>query len=142
MKTKKYLMLFIVILTAYTMKAQKSITFMTTPYSDILTVYPTKIDGINFSFGVDGYRKKLMIETNDPNFKLNGKPVIGRTLSSFENKADIKFMKGWGYYLKLDEYWYAAFPWVEKRIGIGKDSKVLYEIGDDSKVVSVFQYKI
>ena len=142
MRTKKYLMLFIVILTAYTMKAQKGSYMELSPNLNLIDSYQSKIDGIEFSIAIDTYKKKLFVRTRDPKFKLNGKSVIGRALSSFENKADIKLRRGWGYYLKLDEYWYAAFPWVEKRIGIGKDSKVLYEISDDSKVVSVFQYKI
>lgn len=124
---KKYLVLFFTILTVSTMKAQK-LPSMLTPYNDIVPTYETKINGIEFSIGVDEYRKKLFVLTNDQSFKLEGNLVIGRPLSSFKNKADIKLMKGWGYYLKIDEYWYAAFHW--------KD------IGDDSKVVFVFQYKI
>lgn len=128
MKKNIYIVVFFTILTAYVVKAQ-NLPAMVTPYSDIIPSYEVNIDGVKFSVGVDEYRKKLFLQTNDKNFKLKGESVIGRTLSSFENKADIKLMQGWGYYLKLDEDWYAAFR--------------LNEIGNDNSIVRfVFQYKI
>lgn len=128
MKKKNYLVAFFTILTSYAMNAQKqSQYFIVTPYSDIVPAYEANINGIEFSIAVDEYRKKLFISTRDTNFKQEGKAVVGRTLSSFKNKADIKLMQGWGYYLKIDEYWYARFDF--------------NNIGDDSKVGYVFQYK-
>lgn len=127
---KNFVLLFFTILTAYTMKAQELPILLVTPYNDIISSsYETKIDEIKFNIGVDQYRKKLYISTNDSNFKLKGEPIIGRTLSSFKNKTDIKLMQGWGYSLKIDDYWCAAFRLQDKG-------------SDDSIVVFVYQYKI
>lgn len=129
MINKKLLVLYFIILTTFTMKAQKGSYMELSPDLNLVDSYKSKIDGIEFSIAIDTYKKKLFVVTRDPKFKLNGKSVIGRTLSSFENKAEIKLMRGKGYCLKLDEDWYAGFSLQEKG-------------ADDSKVTFVFQYKI
>lgn len=129
MINKKHLILYFIILATFTMKAQKGSYMELSPDLNLVDSYKSKIDGIEFSIAIDTYHKKLFVVTRDPKFKLNGKSVIVRTLSSFKNKSDIKLMRGKGYYLKLDEDWYAGFSLEEKG-------------GDDSKVTFVFQYKI
>lgn len=87
---KKLLVLYFIVLAIFTMKAQKGSYMELSPDLNLVDSYKSKIDGVEFSIAIDAYHKKLFVVTRDPKFKLNGKSLIGRTLSSFENKADIK----------------------------------------------------
>lgn len=97
------------------------------PYNRIIPSYKTKINGIEFSVEVDDRRNSLYISTFDPEFRIKNEKIIGRPLSSFKNKNDLRTMRGWGSFLKIDKNWYAAFDWKKRK--------------DDSKVLFVFQYK-
>ncbi|QEC52994.1 hypothetical protein EDD80_105215 [Anseongella ginsenosidimutans] len=100
--------------------------YILAPTSSIVPMYETVISDTHYRIAVDDYVKRLYISCNDPNFKIDGKPVIDRPLSSFKNKDEAKLIMGWGHYLMMDDNWYAAFDF--------KD------LNDDSKVWSVFQY--
>jgi len=96
---------------------------------EFVIAYAAEIDGIKYDIAEDKILKSLYVQTSDPGFKLEGKAIIGRPLSSFENRKDVRYMSNWGNYLKLDDHWYAMF---------GKQ----YGIDDDAKVLFVYQYDI
>ena len=113
-------------------------TFTVTPINDIISCYEASINGVKFSIGIDDYHDSLFITTNDENFKIDDKPIIGRQLSSFQNNSNLKLARGWGYYLKVNEDWYVAFKYDEKK---DKSNKELEDkLDEDSKVVFAFQY--
>lgn len=104
-----------------------------TPYSDIIPAYETVISGIHYIIAVDDYRESLYISCRDSGFRIEGKPVIGRSLSSFRNHDEVKLMGGWGHYLMADENWYLGLHFN----GLNDDSKVLwvfqYDMGGDQE---------
>lgn len=97
--------------------------------NDYLISYTAKIDGIRYDIAVDEILSSLYIQTNDPDFELNGKAIIGQPLSSVGNIENVKYLANWGSYLALDERWYAM---------LGKK----YGVDDDAKILFVFQYEI
>lgn len=82
-----------------------------------------QVDNIEFSGAVKD-KKIVFISTANPDFLINGKKYIGKPLSSFENRDEVVTVKGWGYYLKIDDEWYAGF-----------------DHRNSSKVSFVFKYK-
>lgn len=104
-----------------------------TPYSTIVPVYETVISDTHYMIAVDDYAKNLYISCKDPNFKMDGRPVIDRPLSSFKSKDEVKLIMGWGHCLMIDDNWYAAFDFK----GLNDDSKVLwvfqYDMGKDQE---------
>ena len=127
---------FIILITA-SMAAQNK-TFTVTPINDIIPCYEAKINGVKFSIGIDDYRESLFITTNDANFEIDDKPIIGRQLSSFQNKSNFKLARGWGYYLKINEDWYVAFKYDDDKDK--SDNELENKLDEDSKVMFAFQY--
>lgn len=84
-----------------------------------------KIADVYYSIVTENKKVKY-ISTNDKEFKINGGKVIGKKLTEFKNKAELKLYLGWGHYLKLDDEWYAAFDF--------------NSISDTSKCLFVFKY--
>lgn len=80
--------------------------------------------GMKFDGAVkDG--KILFISTIDSLFEINKTKYIGKPLSFFKNKDNVKLVLGWAHYLPVEEGWYAAFSFKK--------------LTDSSKVIFLFQ---
>lgn len=76
---------------------------------------------IKYSVGLSSKSKIIFISTIDKNFNLNGLKV-GNTLPfKYLTGNKIKYIPGWGYYIKIDSEWFAGFDF---QIKPDKDSKI------------------
>ncbi len=85
-----------------------------------------KVDGVDFKIVTENKKVKF-ISTEDKNFKIGQIKYIGFKLSDFKNKGEVKLYPGWGYYLPVNNGWYAYFDFKN--------------LNDSSKVLSVFSYQ-
>lgn len=124
----KYIILFVLTHTACSFANGQKVTkpdknfMILTPQNNIIKAYKTMINGINFMIAVEDIHNSLYISTSDQKFRLGDSTIIGRPLESFKNKKEIKLIRGWGHYLKIDNQWYAAFDWKK----VSDTSKVLF----------------
>ena len=81
--------------------------------------------GVKYLGGIDVNKKLVFISTTDTAFNINNIKYIGMPLLVFTNKENIKTIRGWGSYLKINQDWYAAFDFKH--------------LSDNSKVLFVFQ---
>ncbi len=71
------------------------------------------VDGIVYWLTASKQNKVHYISTRDKNFKA-GHLQVGQPLAALkQQQADfsVEHRLGWGYYIKLENGWYAAFDW-------------------------------
>lgn len=76
--------------------------------------YPTAqlvVDAVKYIVAIDTKKGNLVkcIFSTDKRFILHGDTVLGKPLNTFENKDHAKYYRGHGYFVPLDEDWYAVF---------------------------------
>ena len=63
---------------------------------------------IDYVLGIDKNNKIKYIETNTPTFKTEGYSLATK-LFSFKNYTYTRYFDGWGYYLRVNNFWCAYF---------------------------------
>jgi hypothetical protein len=62
----------------------------------------------SFTLGVKDDNTVVYISTVDPNFEIEGFK-INDDISKIYESSKVKYVIGWGYYIKINSDWYAAF---------------------------------
>lgn len=108
-------------------------TYSMTNASNMAKVYSIENERISFNIQVDDSYIVTYISTNDPDFRTPEGVYLGMTYEQVMGKtsAELKAMRGWGYYLKLPSGWKAVFFIGQS----GTDS----EPGEESDVTLLFK---
>ncbi|MBO9593582.1 MAG: hypothetical protein J7599_11805 [Niabella sp.] len=69
------------------------------------------VDSVRYIVAVDTKKENRVkcIFTTDKRFTLHGDTVLGKPLNTFKNRDHAKYYRGHGYFVPLDEGWYAVF---------------------------------
>jgi hypothetical protein len=102
--------------------------FVPSPYG-FENGYKVKIDGIEFVLAVDSRQRIVFISCDNPGFKIDNTPYVGRKFGYFKGKYHIRQYPGWGYYFNINEDWSAVFEFTESKLS------------DSSKITTVFKFR-
>lgn len=93
-----------------TVKDRHTDTYIITPVNNPIPSFDTVCSHITYNIGTC-HNKIVLISTSDPNFIFD-KMKVGQPLSKKYARHEIKTVKGWGRYVRLDNGWYAgeSFP--------------------------------
>ena len=93
-----------------------------------------KINGINYTIVKDKENKINYIETKDKNFNTEENIKIGMLLKEVKKTvtADLKYERGWAYYLPLPSGWNAGFKLSQNDMS---------KISNDSTITWLFKRK-
>lgn len=93
-----------------TVKDRHTDTYIITPVNNLIPSFDTVCSHITYYIGTC-HNKIALISTSDPNFIFD-KMKVGQPLSKKYARHEIKTVKGWGRYVRLDNGWYAgeSFP--------------------------------
>ncbi|MGJ7031499.1 hypothetical protein [Niabella hirudinis] len=83
-------------------------------FMDGNNLYPSVqlvVDSVRYTVAIDTKKENLVkcILTTDKRFAIHGDPVLGKPFSTFRNRDQAKYSRGNGYFVPLDEDWYAVF---------------------------------
>ncbi len=92
------------------------------PSGDLINCERVHYGGIEYDLVISPDGRIKYISTNDENFEVNGLKV-GYTISQIDKINPIEEKMGWGYYMKIDEKWYAGFDFNESPT---KNSPILW----------------
>lgn len=82
---------------------------------------------IKYTLGLTSNNEIKYVSTNDTKFKIEGLSV-NMELSNIESHEELRHIKGWGYFIKTNSDWYAAFDFKERP-------------NSNSKIQFFFKYK-
>lgn len=85
--------------------------YVLTPNGSLVFSIDTIKNGIAYTLGIDKGGNVIFVSTIDAKIKINGK-MIGKSIGIISSK--IEYVKGWGYYVKLSNDWYAGFNYENK----------------------------
>lgn len=108
-------------------KIGKSTTKIFIPNGSLIDSYIVLSDSIEYTLGVNKQSELVFISTSDPKFSVEG-TKIGDFIIGLENENKIGYITGWGYYIQLNENWYAGFDCKSKP-------------KENSKIEWIFSYK-
>lgn len=85
-------------------------TYILTPINNLIPSFDTVCNHITYNIGTC-HNKIVLISTSDTTFIFD-KMKVGQPLSKKYKSHEIKLIKGWGRYVRLDKGWYAgeSFP--------------------------------
>ena len=69
---------------------------------------------ITFIYGIDEKDNVIYVSTNDSKFKIQNYNLNNTFGDISLNMKDMKYIPGWGYYIKIDNIWYAGFNFKSK----------------------------
>jgi hypothetical protein len=101
-----------------------------------------KHKGGSYNIAINKNEKIVYISTTDPRIYIDGLSIHNKLSDIYNNsgakKNEVEYASGWGYYIKINSEWYAAFdyksvPTGETKIGwffkykFGEGNKKLFE---------------
>jgi hypothetical protein len=108
------------------------------PTGAILELKEIKYKNISYKLGISKNKEIQYISTIDTKFKIQGLK-INDEISEYFNDAKMIHIRGWGYYIKINSEWYAAFNFRTKPI---KTSKIewffKYDFGESKPITKEF----
>jgi len=79
--------------------------------------------GIKYTVAFTPMRKIIFISTSDSNFAIKGLRINNVLPTDYFNNINFNYIPGWGYYVYLDNGWYAGFDFQTRP---DKDSKIIW----------------
>lgn len=78
------------------------------PSGSLVNSQTFRYQGIEYTMGIDSSNKLVFVSTDDSMFSVEGFKINDGILKLYD-ETKIKYIAGWGYYIKINSEWYAGF---------------------------------